>query len=253
MRVVLFKLNALGDNVVFLPAVQALRSRHPDWHLTVLTTPAQAELYQGPLAPQRLLTCDKRAFDKSHRRPWELAAWILRVRREHPDACLVAFDQGSAAHLVAKLSGAAVRIGGNLDCIRVRRSLTREVPIPADGRPVSWNWAMAGALEAASGDKGRWPAAPPAPDLRHLLPNGPRSRGKRRRVVVHAGASKALNQWPVGQFAKVSSLLARDLEVVWIAHGGTRGCAPPGVHEEAVDSLASLAGWIVAAAPIILR
>jgi ADP-heptose:LPS heptosyltransferase len=44
MNLALFKVNNLGDNIVFLPVVQALRKRFPDWRLMVFTSPAAAEL-----------------------------------------------------------------------------------------------------------------------------------------------------------------------------------------------------------------
>lgn len=53
MRVVIFKFNHLGDNVVFLPVVQQLRRQFSDWDLVLLTTPTEAELYRGPDAPKR--------------------------------------------------------------------------------------------------------------------------------------------------------------------------------------------------------
>jgi ADP-heptose:LPS heptosyltransferase len=244
VRVVLFKFNHLGDNVAFVPAVQALRSACPDWQVTLLTTPDAAELYGGALGPQEILTCPKRAFDKSYRRPWELAWWIWSVRRRRPGACLVAFDQSNAAHAVARLCGAGVRVGGNLGRIRVGRSLTEEVPIPEDARAVTWNWGMARALAQAFGRAGSWPAEAPPPDLGHLLARGPRPRGARKRVVVHAGARRGLNQWPLERFASVAQSLSRDFDVVWIAHGGTTGRAPAGVTAAPIDSLSGLAEWL---------
>ena len=247
MKVVIFKLNAFGDNVVFVSAVQALRARCPDWHLTVITTPNEAELYGGPLAPQEILVSTKRAFNKSHRRPWVLGSWIWRIRRRRPDACLLAFDQGSAAHLIASLSGARVRIGGNVGHIRVGNRLTEEISLPEDARPVTWNWRMARALARAFGRDGGWPDEPPAPDLRHLLPNGARPPGSRRRVVVHSGASRAFNQWPPHHFASVAASLAGDFEVVWISHANTTGPAPGGAIRAAVNSIGELAGWLAGA------
>jgi ADP-heptose:LPS heptosyltransferase len=247
MRVVLFKINQLGDNIAFVPAVQALRERCPDWQITVLTTPNAAELYGGPLGPQEILTCAKPAFDKSSRRPWEHARWLWTIRRRRPGACLIAFDQSNAAHAVAKFSGAAVRIGGNLGRIRVGRSLTEEIPLPQDASPVTWNWRMTGALARSFGRGAGWPDEPPPPDLRHLLTGSRPPSGARRRLVVHAGASRGMNQWPLERFASVAASLSRDFEVVWIEHGGTTGRAPPGTTAAPVDSLAGLAAWLAGA------
>jgi heptosyltransferase-2 len=243
MKVVIFKLNAFGDNVVFVSAVQALRSRCPDWHITLITTPNEAELYQGRLAPQEILTSPKHDFNKSHHRPWVLASWIWRVRRRRPDGCLLAFDQGSAAHLIAKLSGARMRIGGNVAHIRVRDSLTLEVPYPEDARPVTWNWRMARALAGALGSDAGWPDEPPPPDLSHL-PHGVRPADGRRRVVVHSGASRSLNRWSGERFASVAAALARDYEVVWIIHGEATGPAPAGTKGVAVRSIGEFAHWV---------
>jgi ADP-heptose:LPS heptosyltransferase len=247
MRAVLFKVNQLGDNVAFVSAAQALRRSFPDWQLTVVTTPGSVELYQGPLGPQEILTSPKARFDKSHRRPWELALWMWRIRRRRPDACLVSFDQGSAAHLIARSSGAAIRVGGNIGQIRVKRSLTREIPIPGDGCPVTWNWRMAGALARSVDGNAAWPDAPQIPDLGHLLPRGPRPAGARRRVVVHSGASRPLNQWAPERFASVAKALANEFEVIWIRHGENMAPAPPGTTDAPVGTLAEFAGWAAGA------
>jgi len=247
VRVVILKFNHLGDNVVFVPVVQALCQRFPGWEITLLTTPNEAELYGGPLGPQEIMTCPRDAFNTSYRRPWELARWIWSVRRRRPDACLVSFDQGSAAHAVAGLSGAGTRIGGRLSPRRVAGSLTEEVPAPLDSCPATWNWSMARALARSQGGDDGWPETAPPPDLRHLVPPGARPKGGRRRVVVHAGASRYLNQWPLADFASVARALSGDFEVVWITHGGPAGPAPEGTLPAPVGSLGEFAGWLAGA------
>jgi ADP-heptose:LPS heptosyltransferase len=247
MKVVLFKINQLGDNVAFVGAAQELRKRFPDWDLVVLTTPMAAELYQGKFAPWKLIAGTKSAFNKSYRRPWALAGWILEIRKLHPEACLVSFDQGTAAHLVARLSGARVRIGGETDRMPGMRSLTENVPLPEDGRAVTWNWRQAGALAEALGGAG-WPADPAVPDLSHLLAHGPRPAGGRPRVVVHPGASGPSNQWGADRFAAVAAVLSRDFEVVWIRHGTETRPAPAGTVDAPVNSLSEFSAWSASAA-----
>jgi ADP-heptose:LPS heptosyltransferase len=246
VNLVIFKVNHLGDSVVFVPAVQSLRRCFPDWHITLLTTPNEAPLYEGPLGPQEVLVCPKAIFDKSYRNPWALARWLWVVRRKKPDACLVAFDQGNVAHAVAKYSGARVRVGGNLKHVRLARTLTENVAIPDDGRPVTWNWEMARALARALGTPELLPPGPPAPDLRHLLSPEARDRGARRRIVVHAGAGGALNQWGHGRFTAVARSLSDEHEVIWVRHGEI-GPAPEGAVEAPVHSIGELAQLLVSA------
>ncbi len=112
MKAVLFKLNQLGDNIAFVPSVQALRGSAPPLHITVVTTPGTAELFGGELGAHEMVVYPKGAFDKSYRRPWRLAHLAGGIRRRHPDACLMAFDQGTAAHLVAMIGGKGSDRGG---------------------------------------------------------------------------------------------------------------------------------------------
>jgi ADP-heptose:LPS heptosyltransferase len=247
MKLVIFKLNNLGDNVVFVPAVQAIRARCPNWEITLLTTPNESELYRAPTGPQRLIVCPKPKFNKAYRRPWELARWVWRIRRLRPDACLVAFDQSNVAHLAAKYSRAKVRIGGNLERIRVSGSITVEVPLPEDQRAVTWNWRMARAFAHSAGLDAGWPEEPPPPDLSHLAFTAPRPQGAPKRVVVHPGAGGPLNQWPLERFAAVASALSRDHEVIWIAHGRTAAPTPQGAKGVAVKTIAELSGWLSSA------
>ncbi len=240
VNLVVLKVNHLGDNLVFVPAVQALRQRFPDWNITLITTPNEACLYGGPLGPQEVWVCPKDAFDRSYRRPWVLARWICSVRKKRPDACLVSFDQGNAAHAVAKFSGARVRVGGNLSHVRLPRTVTEPVSLPGDGCPATWNWEMARALARAFRPQESMPPKPPAPDLHHLLLGGPGMRGSRRRIVVHAGAAGALNQWGHGRFAAVARALSAEHEVVWVRHGSI-GPAPEGAVDAAIDTLGGLA------------
>jgi ADP-heptose:LPS heptosyltransferase len=238
MNVVVFKVNHLGDNVVFLPALQALRSCFPEWNLTILTTPQERVLYENLPPPAEILAVDKTEFDGSWKRPWTLAAWLGRVRSRRPDACLVSFDQANVAHLLARHSGAALRVGGNVAHVRVRHSLTQDVPMPASGWVAEWNWAMAGVMARAHGRE--LPATPPPPDLSHLILVAPPPR-RQPRVVIHAGSSGELTRWPAERFAAVAAGLARDHEVTWVDRPETSGAVlPAGVARITPKSLAAL-------------
>jgi hypothetical protein len=173
MNVALFKTNHLGDNLVFLPVVQALRRLRPAWHLTLITAPHVADLYSADVPRADLLTATPDELKLAWRRPWELVRWAARLRARRLDASLVSYDQSSVAHGLARLVGGRTRVGAAGLRIRLRGSLTHEVA-PAPGWSVArWNWAIATALVTAL-DGGRdWPAEPPPPDLRHLSGRAP--------------------------------------------------------------------------------
>lgn len=242
MNVVLFKFNHLGDNLVFVPVVQTLRALRPDWRLTLLTTPNEAQLYRSALPASEILTAEKLRFDKSWRRPWELAAWFARLRTRRPDACLISFDQANIAHLLARHSGARVRVGANLQHIRIADSLTHETPMPATARPADWNWAMGrdllAAIEGPAAAKA-WPATPPPPDLSHLVDR--RTPPAPRRIVIHAGSSRPLTRWDLSHFATVAARLAATHEVAWIDRPETTAVSlAPGIARVDPQSLGEL-------------
>ena len=249
MNIVIFKFVQLGDNVVFLPVVQALRARLPDWRITLLTTPREAALYAAALPDSDVLTAPQLRFNSSWQRPWEFVRWFTLVRARQPDACLVSFDQGNAAHLIVRHCGAPVRVGARIAHVRIGGSLTHDVPMPADGRVASWHWAMARALVQAHGIAD-WPEAPPAPDLSHLIAT--HEVPARPRVVIHAGSNQAFTRWPLERFADVAARLARDGDVVWIDRPETSDAAlPPAVQRVSPADLRELV-TILASADLFL-
>jgi len=250
MNLFVFKLNHLGDNIVFLPGLQALRARFPDWFFTIVTTPAEKVLYEKLTPAEEMLTCTVPRFNRCWKRPWELAAWYSRVRARQPDVCLVSFDQGNVAHFLARRSGAKVRVGGKLPQIRLRDTLTHEVPMPKSGWVAEWNWEIARTIARVAG-KVELPAKPPRPDLSHLFTAVP-APAARSRIVVHAGASGEFTRWPMDRFAAVAGRLARDHEVVWVDRPETAGAkVPKGVHRVAPQSLRAFA-LLLASADLFL-
>jgi ADP-heptose:LPS heptosyltransferase len=100
---------------------------------------------------------------------------------------------------------------------------------------------MVRAIARTYGSDLGWTELPPPPDLRHLYTRRERSPGERKRVVVHAGASRYLNQWPLERFSAVAKALSSDFDVTWIRHDITTGPAPEGIRTVAVTSLAEFA------------
>jgi ADP-heptose:LPS heptosyltransferase len=125
----------------------------------------------------------------------------------------VSYDQGNFAHLLCRFLGGRKRVGANLRYVRVRNSITHEVPPPADWNVVRWNWQMGAALARAIDPAVNWPAEPACPDLSHLAPASPDRVGP---IVMHAGTKMAIRQWPLERFAALAARLADLYPVVWI-------------------------------------
>lgn len=247
MRVVLFKVNHLGDNVVFLPVVQTLRRLRPDWRIIVITAAPELPLYATDVPPRKIWTAPSRlAFHHAWRKPWVWAKWLARLRAEKPDAILLSYDQCNSAHLLSKFSGAPVRIGTRQAFLKVHGSLTVDVPRPASRKIVDWNWEMGRALFAATGQTG-WPVEPPPPSLGHLA--GPLRASRERLVVIHAGARNEIRRWGAGRMAAVGARLHEaGWPVVWIDRPDTAVAALGSpLLRQRCDSLSDLASLLARA------
>lgn len=239
MNLLVFKVNQLGDNVVFVSVVQELRRRRPGADLTVFTTSLGAPLYAT--SASRVHVHERAEFNGSWRRPAALARLVRETRAAHAHAALVSFDQGSVAHALARISGAPIRVGSAELDIRFPPGLTRRVSYRG-GSIAAWNWEMGRVLAEACG-VGDWPAQMPRPDLSHLTrePVPPKTKP---RLVLHAGGSLPYRLWPRDRYLAAARALAADFEVVWIVRPETAGDLPPGVMAATCDTLPALASWL---------
>jgi len=248
VEIALFKVNQLGDNVVFLPVAQMLRRLRPDWGLTVFTSPVAAPLYSGLLPQDRIIAVGRRPFNGAWRSPAHLLRWIRILRARKVSASLIAFDQGSVAHLLARVAGGPIRVGSARLAIRLPPGLTHRIDCAPGSAIADWNWAMGrtlfAALEPSAADA--WPATPPAPDVSHLAGARVPASGKPR-IVIHAGASREYQRWPLDRFASLAARLARFANVTWIDRPETaRAELPAGVLREAPADTGALVAGIAA-------
>ena len=219
MRLLIFKVNQLGDNLVFLPVVQELRRRFPNWDLGICTSPLAEALYEGviPRSDRRFVVPTQR-FNGSWKRPADFWQLWRRVVAFGPNACLIADDQANVAYLLAFLSGATRRIALRRPFIKVGALASRLLPELPGEKVVQTNWRIAGTLVEELG--GHWPAVPPPPDLSHLLAPGGDGNPTRKngRVVIHAGASRAYQRWFPERYAELANRLVGQagMEVWWI-------------------------------------
>ena len=236
MNVLVFKINKLGDNVVFLPVIQAIRRYRPDWNLLLFTNSLAVPFYGALREREQYVVCDRDPFLRAWRQPVQLLEWLQIIRGFKPDRCLFASDQGNTAYLLGLLSGAPVRIGRRREFHRVPGAINRPEPFDPSGSAALDGWKLLLRLvEDTEGPK--LPELPPLPDLAHLKGNsspvqdnagrsgGPGPNAKRRTpnaeraIVVHAGATKAFQRWPRENFVNLANRLAEDHQVCWIRQG----------------------------------
>lgn len=210
MTLLVFKVNQLGDNVVFLPAVQSLVAAHPDWRIVVLTSPTAARLYEVCCPQVELRVFETAKFNGAWRQPWRMMQMTAELRGLKPDACLLGDDQGNVAHLLARLSGAKLCVGPQTSHVKLNGMLHQRVAVEREESAASHNWRIARS-------RFELPEIMPAPDLSAF------GRDESGAIVIHAGASREYQRWPMRNFIELANRLAQKHAVRWIVQGDDTG------------------------------
>jgi heptosyltransferase-2 len=127
MKILVRTTNWVGDAVMAIPALAAIRARWPDAEIVALARPWVADLYRGQGYVDRLMVFDNRGRHKGF---WGRERLASELRREKFDAALLLQNAFEAAWLAWR-AGIRERIGYARDA----RSwlLTRAVHVPAKG------------------------------------------------------------------------------------------------------------------------
>lgn len=127
MKILIRATNWLGDAVMSLPALRAIRKRFPHARITVLARPWVAAIYQGERSIDELISLKGKPGVRDWRVKWKLAR---RLRREHFDLAIL-FPNSFESALLVRLAGAKRIVGYARD----GRSLllTKAVKLPSKG------------------------------------------------------------------------------------------------------------------------
>jgi len=224
MNALIFKVNQLGDNVVFLPVAQRLAADGIFSHLTLWTTPLAAPLYRVLEPGLRLEFSSYQDFYPAWKHPLRLLSFTRRSRKARPDLALVAEDMGNTAYFLGLVSGAAKRLGVRPPYLKIPHAINVEVPLEPDAPAAEKAWTLGSALVQAAGNS-PWLGTPPTPDLSHLM----REPAGSFDILIHAGASRAYKRWPLERFHELAIRLAGEFRVGWIVTPDTPAPSGPQV------------------------
>ena len=211
-RIVVWKLSALGDVILAVPSLRAVRRRFPEAHLGVVTNRAMHEVLASCPYVNEVLLYDPSGRDRGLRR---MLAFLARLRQEAFDWSLD-LQNSRRTHWLAWLAGIPVRIGYDRKSAGV---LTRAVRLPnVVLTPLAHQFHL---LRQAgfSPEEDRlelWPSPRDERSAEQLLgdpPPGPRSR----LVGLHPGGSARwkTKRWPLGRWIQLCEALhARQYQLV---------------------------------------
>ena len=127
MKILVRANNWVGDAVMAIPALEAIRGRWPEAEIVVLARPWVADLYRGQGYVDRLIVYDR---DGRHRGFWGRERLAAELRREKFDVAMLFQNAFDAAWIVWR-AGMPERIGYARDARGWL--LTRAIPVPRKG------------------------------------------------------------------------------------------------------------------------
>lgn len=106
-RILVMRLDRLGDVVLSTPVLDALRARDPEAFLAMMVQPACRDVVEGHPALDAVIVYDKAA---AHRGWWRTVRFAWALRRRAFDVALI-LHPTRRSHAIAWLAGIPVRIG----------------------------------------------------------------------------------------------------------------------------------------------
>lgn len=198
MNLLVVRLDRIGDLVLSLPAIEALRKRFPEARITLMTRPATRPLLEGHPALDEVLAYDYKKGGR-HAFPFGYLRLLAEVRKRRFDAAVI-LHPGIRSYLVPFLAAVRRRVG-----YRNKHAWLLTHPVK-DERHLGRKHESEYALDVAAALIGVRVEGPPPrlqPDL-SLLPRGCEGRW----IALHPGASCPSKRWSVERFGRLASHLS---------------------------------------------
>jgi len=221
-RILVVRLDHLGDVLFARPALAVLRRAHPQARITVLVSPAGAELLARDLAVDECLVFDAPWFRRGPK-PAGQQGWQALVRQLRGQAFDLSLDlRGDLRHhILLWLAGVKVRIG--YTATGGGFLLHSPLRLAVGMHEVERNFEAAEAAGAVQRPTA-YPRLVLAPAEMHTAAKTWKQRS--RRVIVHPAAGDPAKCWPLENFRKVcDDLAAAGCEVLLVGSVSERDAA----------------------------
>ena len=221
-RLLIVRTDRLGEVVLSLPAVMALRAAYPSASIAMMVRPPCHELLEGHPAVNEVLVYEK---DGAHRGIFATIAFAWRLRRARFDTALI-LHPTHRSHWIAALAGIPTRIGWNR---KGGGLLTqRLVHTKQEGRAHELDYTLEFLDALHIPAAGRLPTMACLPRAQERVAGWLSSSGVRAEetlVVCHPSASGPEKRWPAESFAALADRLIRDARARVILTASADGAA----------------------------
>lgn len=234
-RLLVIRPGGIGDAVLLVPALAALRVRYPRADITVLAERRNAAPFELCPAVDRLLHYD---------RPRDL----FTALRGRYDVVIDTEQWHRLSAVVARLTGAPVRIGFGTN--ERTRLLTHTLAYSHDDYETISFFRLLEPLGIAAPERLPLPFLKLPPDVRLQAAELLRPVAGQRYIVIFPGASIPERRWGAGRFAELARRLEREGRGVVVVGGGEDAAAGGSIAGAAGINLTGRTSLAVTAAVI---
>ena len=237
--------NQLGDMLCVVPLLRAVRQFAPSAHVTLLASPENASPMQHHRYLDDLILFDKRQFlTRWGIRPVRLVRFLENLHKRNFDVVIIpaTVSMSFTSDFLGWVTGAPWRVGarsleGRANPAGVFHTLVRDLDWRGkESHQVMRNWEVAAdflpvphelaheitltKLEVAEGKS----------LIDSYLQNSPGA------VVLHPGAGKPANRWPVDRFARLAEYFLRETPLCVLVTAGPMDSAEHSYLEKALGN-----------------
>jgi len=250
-RILVLKLAALGDTILLLPTIDAIKRAHPSCRLTMMVTSINAEAVERGAGVDEIIRIDGRTLLN----PLRVYALVRELRRHRYTLALDVEQWSYLTPLLVYLSGAPTRAGFSVRGRRRHLLFTEPVEYEPRRHEVECFRQIARHLGV--------PPTPALPELnvrdedrghiRRMLTERGVDR-KSRLVAIHPGCGPhgERRQWPEERYARIADRLIERYAAVVVLTGGRTERAlvdriARGMEEVPISTAGQLSFWSFAA------
>ena len=236
-KILVIKINMLGDMVTFLPALNSLRQGFKEAEITLLTTPVGAELVKASMLVDNIWA----TYPHKAKNTFGFIKWLSKISGGNFDVAIASYDTSSVTALSIWLAGIPIRIG--YDFAKLKYVYNCQLPFDKNTHIIDLNLRILKALGM--------PELQARPNINFtdadkkiaagLIKQGGVSEGTRL-IGIHPG-SRTAPRWPAERFAELSDRLTREYNARVICLGAANeGKLAEEIQSKAKQPLVNLTG-----------
>ena len=221
LNILIIKISALGDVILSMPSIRAIRSKFSNSNIRVLVGLEARQVFKGCPYINELIVCDFKGRDRSIKRLWRIGS---QLRSSNFDM-VIDLQNNTRSHILAFLSLAPHRFGYNNG--KLSFLLNRKVEMvvgPID--PVSHQFRTLGLVGIRPDDKKLelWPQEEEEEWAEQFVKDNWIDLKSQKVVGINALASKrwVSKSWPINNVALLCDELARRFNTRVVITGTKR-------------------------------